>query len=173
VPRHPPRDDHKPRHNPRYHPPTWDWHRHCDPFYQPFFAFWWWGPWSWDAPGHYRTYANPGSYVRTFDMAPPPGYDEATVTYFKKGFDRTVRVELTRPVMTREGIDLEVTVLRDDRADGDLEQAVRMIAPSREEAMQDYFNGDVDRAQRNRMETLYQHFLYQDIRERLHWERVW
>jgi hypothetical protein len=164
-----------------HHPQWWrHWHGGND-----WSLFWWFGPWCWDAPWAYNHFYTTQSAVETFDVIPPPGYDNATVTYFKLGTERTIRVELERYWPSG----LELTVLRDDHAgceetpslmrcspmESRLDQVVSISAPDRETAIDEYWvrEGNNFRRENGRLEIIYDQILYPDIRDQLLARGLW
>ena len=120
--------------------------------------------WCWDAIPSYRVYESAGT-LRTFEIMPPPGYDEAVVAYFRGSGERTIRVELAKE--TRDGI--ELIVLRDNDADGDLEEAIAVEGVSRDAARQHYLGARDNREYRlpwHQADSLYD-FLWDEIREKI------
>jgi hypothetical protein len=119
----------------------------------------------------YRPFFSTFSTVESFGVIPPPGYDDAKVTYFKRGPERTVRVELERDLP--DGI--ELTVLRDDHADGSLEQAVTLFGRDRGALIDEYMarEGYNYRVENRRMNALYEYFLYGDIKDSLAMRGLW
>ena len=98
----------------------------------------WFRAWCWDDPRFYARFS-PLSAQDTFELPPPPGYDSEIVNYFKAGSFRTIRVELEKEVLLPDkSTGIELTVLRDDNADGTLEQAVSVAGPSREAVIKEY-----------------------------------
>lgn len=70
---------------------------------------------------------------------PPLGYERAVVAYFRGAGEDTIRVELEREAPWGG---IELAVLRDEGADGDLESAVYTSGRNRDAALANYqFDG--------------------------------
>ena len=170
------------RHRPGYdvknrHDARWDSRHHqnsCryDPWWQhrwnhwdtPRFSVWagwpYWSTWGWEDRHAYRAYERSGS-VDTFEVMPPLGYERAVVAYFRSANDDTIRVELERP-SPWGGI--ELSVLRDDGADGDLENAILASGRNRDEALANYQRDGGNRMLMKVADRLYDQ-MYEDIRD--------
>jgi len=139
------------------HRPDYDRNRHWDsrnhrdscrydPWWQhrwshwdtPRFSVWvgwpYWSTWGWEDRHAYRAYERSGT-VDTFEVMPPLGYERAVVAYFRGTNDDTIRVELER---TSPQGGIELVVLRDSGADGDLESAVYTSGRNRDGALTNY-----------------------------------
>jgi len=155
APRPPGTNDH---HRPGYHRPPPNPQRHyrdwndCryDPWWQHRWSHWdtprfsifvgwpYWDTWGWDDRRAYRAYERSGS-VDTFQVMPPLGYERAVVAYFRGADEDTIRVELEREAPWGG---IELVVLRDEGADGDLESAIYASGRNRDAALTNYqFDG--------------------------------
>ncbi len=113
-----------------------------NPYWDPFFRFWWFGPYAWDGPWHYWNYMDTQTTVAVYTLESPTGFDRAVATLFRSGAGRTVRVELERK--TSDGV--ELTILRDDnagarvwlRSSQRLDDAVVVPGKSRDDAILEY-----------------------------------
>ena len=159
----------RPPHPPRPYVPPYPWWHHWGGYHDHFHNHWWFG-WCWEAPWVYTHYYGGGdeTLAYEFEIPAPLGYDDARVLYLERDGRDTIRVELVdMPDASHHGV--EVVVLRDDGADGTLEQAVRSYGYSRGDALERYWRGDhrgygveVPGAER-----MYSRILYDQIQERL------
>ncbi len=110
------------------------WSHWDTPRFSIFVGWPYWSTWGWEDRHAYRAYERSGS-VDTFQVMPPLGYERAVVAYFRGADEDTIRVELERE-SPWGGI--ELAVLRDTGADGDLENAVWTSGPNRDAALASY-----------------------------------
>ncbi|MBR9700860.1 hypothetical protein GOV11_03265 [Candidatus Woesearchaeota archaeon] len=99
-------------------------------YWNPYMTFWW-DDHTWYNTHHHHTLTE----ADTYDVTPPLGFEEATITYFRTSGTKTIRAELTN--YTKEGV--ELVVLKDNLRNGiSLDSAVYIEDDSREDAINTY-----------------------------------
>ncbi len=133
-----------------------------------------WGYWDWrnnfwfDLQYYRHRYNHRESKHLKFDIKQPAGYDDADAIYIAKPGERSIAVELVKNLPGR----VEMTVLRDDDADGDLEFVVRSEGRTRKIAKRNVplvLEGD----QFDKFNRMYENTLYHQVRAELDIKRAW